>query len=66
MDQIVDEKFSQAPSNGCDHEHLVHTTAVNVLKFKEFNSIYTRLTRASRQKYYDEKFIECSNDCKKT
>ena len=45
---------------------LRNPTAVNVLKFKEFNSIYTRLTRVSRQKYYDEKFLECSNDCKKT
>ena len=36
-------------------------------RVKEFNSIYTHLTRASRQKYYDEieKFLECKNDCKK-
>ena len=45
-------------------EKLRNFTAVSVSKFKDFNLFYTRLTRTSRQKYYDEKFSEFSSDCK--
>ena len=35
-------------------------------RFKEFNAVYTRLVRAARKKYFDDKFQEYSKDCKKT
>ena len=45
---------------------LKNSTPQNILNFKEYNRVYTRMTRLSRQKYYDSKFLEFSKDCKKT
>ena len=38
----------------------------NIEKFKQYNSIYTKLVRKARTMYYDNKFTEFSSDCKKT
>ena len=35
-------------------------------RFKEYNAVYTRLVRAARKKYFDDKFQEYSKDCKQT
>jgi len=35
------------------------------MRFKEYNKVYTRIVRAARKKYYDDKFKEYSKDCKK-
>ena len=34
-------------------------------RFKEYNTVYTRLVRVARKKYYVDKFKEYSKDCKK-
>ena len=36
------------------------------MRFKEYNTVYTRIVRIARKKYYDDKFKEYSKDCKKT
>ena len=35
-------------------------------RFKECNAVYTRLVRAARKKYLNDKFQEYSKDCKQT
>ena len=35
-------------------------------RFKEYNAVYTRLVRAARKKYIDDKLQEYSKDCKQT
>ena len=35
------------------------------MRFKEYNTVYTRLVRVARKKYYDDKFKEYSKDSKK-
>ena len=44
---------------------LKNSSPQNILNFKEYNRVYTRMTRLSRQNYYDSKFLEFSKNCKK-
>ena len=36
------------------------------MRFKEYNTVYTRLVRVAKKKYYDDKYKEYSKDWKKT
>jgi hypothetical protein len=38
----------------------------NIIKFKDYNKVYTSLVRAARKKYYGDKFEKYSKDCRNT
>ena len=57
--------ISRKNKNRFFNKKLSEPCSETKMRFKEYNTVYTRLVRVARKKYYDDKFKEYSKDSKK-